>query len=137
MDKISGAVFKSVLAVCLTVLIIYFSGFYKDNLLNKTNKIPDNFVVNDFVPAKKIKGGLPSYPQKSRENSEAGFVELLVSIDSLGHVEHVSIKKSSGYPSLDESAKKNVEENFVFEPASLNFKNVRSVLSLKFSFNLY
>lgn len=135
MDKISGAVFKSVLAVCLTVLIIYFSSFFKDNSI-RNDDFPKNFILKEYVPAKKIKGGYPPYPSASRENGEMGEVSLLVFISSLGEIESVSIEKTSGYLSLDNSTKKYVEENYFFEPAFLNSKPVRSLTHLNFYFKI-
>lgn len=46
----------------------------------------------------------PLYPMSSRKKGESGTVVLLVRLDRQGHVLEISVRSSSGYPALDQSA---------------------------------
>ncbi len=46
----------------------------------------------------------PSYPKKARRKHQQGIVELRVLISARGHVEKISLFKSSGFALLDKSA---------------------------------
>jgi len=46
----------------------------------------------------------PLYPLASRRKGESGTVLILVHLDGQGRVREVSVRSSSGYPSLDSSA---------------------------------
>jgi protein TonB len=53
---------------------------------------------------KKIYGRSPIYPAKASEQHQVGTVTLIVSIDDQGKPIGAKIARTSGYPSLDESA---------------------------------
>jgi protein TonB len=65
----------------------------------------------------------PAYPAMSRRYGEEGTVVLRVLVRADGTAGQVEIKKSSGYPALDESAKSAVE-TWRFNPATIDGKPV-------------
>jgi protein TonB len=58
----------------------------------------------------------PDYPPASLERHEEGLVVLGVDVSADGHASNVSLKRSSGYPALDEAAITGVRR-WTFEPA--------------------
>lgn len=61
----------------------------------------------------------PDYPALSRRMGEEGKVTLRVLIGVAGHAEQVQVKKSSGYPRLDQAAQQAVR-NWRFKPGTRN-----------------
>lgn len=57
----------------------------------------------------------PAYPAMSRKAQESGTVLLRVFVGSDGHVRHLEVKTSSGFPRLDEAALAAVKR-WVFQP---------------------
>lgn len=65
----------------------------------------------------------PEYPAMSRRYEEEGTVVLRVQVKADGSAGQVEIKKSSGFPLLDESAKRAVQ-SWRFNPATVDGKPV-------------
>lgn len=60
--------------------------------------------AEDRIPAGSVQIPLPDYPAKSFERGEQGKVLLLVTVSPRGMLRSIKIRKSSGYPLLDEAA---------------------------------
>ncbi|HEY0256771.1 MAG TPA: energy transducer TonB, partial [Candidatus Methylacidiphilales bacterium] len=60
----------------------------------------------------------PDYPYNARRNHQQGTVELLVTLDSGGRPGNVSIYRSSGWAILDESARAQVLQRWLFKPGN-------------------
>ena len=65
----------------------------------------------------------PPYPAVSRRMSEEGTVLLSVHIQADGRVDEVKLKRSSGFPRLDDSAMKTVR-HWRYVPAKRNGKPI-------------
>jgi len=66
----------------------------------------------------------PEYPPSSRRAGEAGTVILEVYVLENGRAGDVRVKKSSGYPKLDEAAVREVKRSWRLEPGTENGKPV-------------
>jgi protein TonB len=77
----------------------------------------------------------PEYPTMSRRYEEQGTVVLRVFVKEDGTAGDVEIKKSSGYPLLDKSAKSTVQ-TWRFNPATSNGKPVAEWYQLSIPFKL-
>jgi protein TonB len=54
--------------------------------------------------------GKPEYPAASRRLGEAGLVVISACVGPDGHIDSVSVQKSSGYPRLDETAARHLRQ---------------------------
>lgn len=72
----------------------------------------------------------PLYPLSSRKKGESGTVVLLVRLDGQGHVQELSVRSSSGYPALDQSALRAVRA-WKFRPGGPGFLLVPVVFRLE------
>jgi protein TonB len=77
----------------------------------------------------------PSYPIESRRAGEEGTVVLKVRITSLGTVEDLSIKRSSGFSRLDAAAEQSVQK-WSFRPAFVAGIAVSSTVEVPVTFRL-
>ncbi len=77
----------------------------------------------------------PHYPAEAQARGLGGLVELRVCISADGSVERVSIARSSGIPSFDESALATVRDSWRFRPALRNGKAVpyEAILPIRFT----
>lgn len=66
----------------------------------------------------------PEYPPSSRRAGEAGTVILEVYVLENGRVGEARVKKSSGYPRLDEAAVREVKRSWRLEPGTEDGKPV-------------
>ena len=77
----------------------------------------------------------PAYPLLSRRQEEQGTVHLRILVKADGTAGEVHIKHSSGYPLLDESSLRAVQ-NWRFHPASVNNKPVAEWYQIAIPFTL-
>jgi TonB family protein len=75
----------------------------------------------------------PKYPKESLENSEEGTVILIVNVTKDGVARDISVKKSSGFPRLDEAAISAVT-NWKFDPAKENGVPTSQIYELPITF---
>ena len=66
----------------------------------------------------------PEYPPSSRRAGEAGTVILEVYVNANGRAEDVRVKKSSGYPKLDDAAVREVKRSWRLVPGTEDGKPV-------------
>ena len=84
---------------------------------------------------KYLRNPAPVYPAEARRQGEEGLVSLTADVDPSGRAVDVSLKKSSGYPLLDESALTTVKR-WKFEPARLGTLKVASQVEVPIRFQL-
>jgi periplasmic protein TonB len=77
----------------------------------------------------------PPYPRLSLRNEEQGTVVLRVLVNADGTAGAVELKKSSGFPLLDESAK-NTVPSWRFNPATIDGKPVAEWYEVSIPFKL-
>ena len=77
---------------------------------------PISFDTKQPTPPKLVYSCKPDYPIVASMLNISGTVELRLMVSAEGHVQEVSIKKSSGYAILDEAAIDAVKQ-WLFEPA--------------------
>ncbi|RYY02955.1 MAG: energy transducer TonB [Gammaproteobacteria bacterium] len=77
----------------------------------------------------------PAYPQSSRKLREEGIVLLEILVKADGSLGEIHLKKSSGYPRLDESAMRAVK-NWHFVPAKRGGEAIDYVYELPIEFSL-
>jgi len=77
---------------------------------------PISFDKKHPTPPKLLYSCKPDYPIVASMLNISGTVELRLMVSAEGHVQEVSIKKSSGYAILDEAAIDAVKQ-WLFEPA--------------------
>lgn len=77
----------------------------------------------------------PDYPEASRDAEEEGKVFLRVFVNIEGSVDQIVLKKSSGYPRLDQSALSTVK-HWRFLPAHRGSEKVAAWVVVPISFNL-
>lgn len=77
----------------------------------------------------------PAYPEVSRQQKQEGVVLLQVIVGTEGRPDSVSVRTSSGFAPLDQSAIKAVQQ-WRFRPASLGSMNVRSRVLIPVRFRL-
>lgn len=78
----------------------------------------------------------PDYPPSSRRAGEAGTVILEVLVLENGRVGDARVKKSSGYPRLDEAALREVKRSWRLKPGTENGKPVQMWGQFAVTFNL-
>lgn len=86
-------------------------------------------------PVRPIKTDRPPYPQIARRKGWEGMVTLRLNITVEGIVKSVVIRKSSGFPELDESAMQAVE-TWRFAPATDGAFPIPATVDLPVRFNL-
>lgn len=67
-------------------------------------QLPSRFIAAR-ADAAYLNNPAPPYPAQSRRLGESGTVQLWVKVSDLGHVEAVSIHRSSGFDRLDQAAR--------------------------------
>jgi periplasmic protein TonB len=77
----------------------------------------------------------PVYPRIARESGWEGTVVVRVAIQPDGHPEMIEVRKSSGYPVLDEAAVDAVKK-WLFSPAKDGNIPIRSVVEIPINFDL-
>ncbi len=70
----------------------------------------DKLQIQTPVSSKQVWNQPPHYPDQSRRMGQEGQVVLEVDLNSVGKVIRVQVRKTSGYPLLDESAVKAVSQ---------------------------
>ncbi|MDT7043914.1 energy transducer TonB [Candidatus Nitronereus thalassa] len=77
----------------------------------------------------------PVYPRIAREAGWEGTVVVRVAVQPDGHPEKIEIRKSSGYPVLDEAAVEAVKK-WQFSPAKDGNIPIRSIVEIPINFDL-
>jgi len=77
----------------------------------------------------------PEYPIEARRLHEQGVVLLSVAVGADGQVTDVTLKRSSGFSSLDEAAMQAVRR-WIFEPARVGGLTVSSHADVPVRFSL-
>jgi periplasmic protein TonB len=91
---------------------------------------PDTAVKPDY-----LKNPEPVYPEQARRRHEEGLVLLAVTVTAQGRAGRVEIKKSSGFPLLDNAAAQAVTD-WQFQPARLNSVALESEIEVPVRFEL-
>lgn len=92
-------------------------------------------IVLPNLNADYLKNPAPIYPALSRQNGEQGKVLVRVFVNENGKAEKVTLKKSSGYEQLDDSALETVK-NWQFVPAHRGAEAVSAWVVIPISFSL-
>jgi protein TonB len=79
---------------------------------------------------------LPPYPEASRHAHEQGTVLLLVKVDASGKPTETTVKQTSGYPRLDRVAVDWIQQNYKFQPATINGLPVAAEVTIPIRFSL-
>jgi protein TonB len=74
--------------------------------------------------------GNRNYPEQARSRHMQGNVRLLVALNSNGTVKQLTVLKSSGYPLLDEAAKRSVNMAAPFPPFPMEIRRDTDVLQI-------
>ena len=96
---------------------------------------PEPEPARERKPARLVKSERPAYPHTARQQGWEGTVVLRMTIGTRGDVEDVTIKESSGFPELDESAVQSVK-TWQFEPAKDGDDPITTAVDLPVRFNL-
>lgn len=83
-----------------------------------------------------LKNPKPDYPSRSLALGEEGRVMLRVHVSEQGEPVRVDIVRSSGFPRLDEAARRTVERGWRFAPARRGEQAVAGVVQVPISFAL-
>jgi protein TonB len=83
-----------------------------------------------------LKNPKPDYPSRSMALGEEGRVMLRVHVSERGEPVRVEIVRSSGFPRLDEAARRTVERGWRFAPARRGDQAVAGVVQVPISFAL-
>jgi len=78
----------------------------------------------------------PYYPKDAINNLLEGTTVLEVTIDELGNVEAINIKRSSGYDILDQAFINSVQTNYKFKSKRVMGENKTDTITLKYTFEL-
>ncbi|MGB4498771.1 MAG: energy transducer TonB [Methylococcaceae bacterium] len=92
-------------------------------------------IVLPNLNADYLKNPAPVYPALARQNGEQGKVLVRVFVNENGKAEKVTLKKSSGYEQLDDSALETVK-NWQFVPAHRGAEAVSAWVVVPISFSL-
>jgi TonB family protein len=82
-----------------------------------------------------LKNPAPVYPKGSLRLRQEGLVVLAVQVSRQGHPIQIEIKKSSGYPLLDQAALKALKA-WVFMPARIGSLQITSLVEVPIWFKL-
>lgn len=102
-----------------------------------TQSIPTTANNHDEI----IDGGIikpikmPKYPERALDNGEEGIVLVEIETDKSGKVNHSRIAKTSGYPSLDNSALKSAKLE-IYAPATSKGEPMRTRYYVQYTFKL-
>ncbi len=113
----------------------------KSSELKTTGKESDNAkAVNSAITepifnASYLNNQIPQYPQSAKDSGVQGKVLLLVEVSTDGFAKMVEVSKSSGYSTLDNSAK-NAVSKWKFLPAMQNGKPVVASVIVPIEFKL-
>lgn len=92
-------------------------------------------IAASIDPAKDCRAK-PAYPSLSRRVGEEGVVILEFTIEADGQVSDARVKQSSGYPRLDEAARKGLTTLCKFHPGTLDGKPERSTATIAYRWTL-
>jgi protein TonB len=92
-------------------------------------------IVLPNLNADYLKNPAPVYPALARQNGEQGKVLVRVFVNENGKAEKVTLKKSSGYEQLDDSALETVK-NWQFVPAHRGVEALSAWVVVPISFSL-
>ena len=92
-------------------------------------------VAASIDPAKDCRGK-PAYPSLSRRVGEEGVVVLEFTIEADGQISGAKVKQSSGYPRLDEAARKGLTTLCKFHPGTLDGKPEQSIATIAYRWTL-
>ncbi len=101
----------------------------------KAEYIPPSSGALPMIQPNYLKNPAPQYPSASKRLGQEGLVVLKVEIDRAGIARSVDIQKSSGFPLLDESAKKAVRR-WKFLPAKIGQLSVETRVEIPIKFKL-
>lgn len=79
---------------------------------------------------------LPPYPDKARREKKEGSVLISIEVDENGTPVSVSVRKSSGFPELDEATIQHVKSRWKFHPAIIDGKPAGATVIVPVVFNL-
>lgn len=79
---------------------------------------------------------LPPYPEASRRAHEQGTVLLLIKVDASGKPIETTIKQTSGFLRLDRAAQDWIQQNYKFQPATINGLPVAAEVTIPIRFSL-
>lgn len=79
---------------------------------------------------------LPPYPDKARREKREGTVLISIEVDENGTPVSVSVRKSSGFPELDEATIQHVKSRWKFHPAIIDGKTAGATVIVPVVFNL-
>jgi len=96
---------------------------------------PNGHITAVRSPVKPIKAEHPTYPRFAREQGWEGVTVVRITVETDGHVVSATTQKSSGFPTLDESAVQTVTQ-WIFTPAKNGEFNVASTVDLPIRFDL-
>jgi len=82
-----------------------------------------------------LKNQEPHYPAAARRRHQEGLVLLTVTVDAQGRVGRAGVKRTSGFPLLDEAALQSVR-TWEFDPARLGSQPVESEIEVPVRFKL-
>lgn len=79
----------------------------------------------------------PIYPPEARRNRQEGEVLLNVEVSAEGRPTDVSLKRTSGYPLLDQAAIEVVRQRWAFEPATAAGSRMTAHVEVPIRFQLH
>lgn len=116
------------------------SSHTSNNLITRdSNSNPGSAVTSLEKPnalASHLNNPKPIYPKRSRELGEQGVVVLSIWVEADGKPSKVQIIKSSGFPRLDDSAQRQISENWRFVPGQRNGQKEAMELIQRIPFSL-
>jgi protein TonB len=92
-------------------------------------------VTRPHLNAGYLNNPAPAYPALSRQLGEQGKVLVRVLVNAEGNVEHVVLRKTSGYDGLDEAALETVKQ-WRFVPAKRAAQPIAAWVVVPISFSL-
>lgn len=100
------------------------------------NAVEKNSAKSDPIfNASYLQNPAPRYPYEAKRKGNQGKVMLKVKVNKFGNASLVEIEKSSGFSSLDDSAKRAVE-NWRFVPAYIGTEAVEATVLVPIEFKL-
>ena len=98
-------------------------------------KAVNSAITQPIFNASYLNNPMPQYPQSAKDASVQGKVMLLVEVSTDGFAKMVQVSQSSGYSTLDNSAK-NAVRKWKFIPAMQNGKPVLASVIVPIEFKL-
>ncbi len=97
---------------------------------------PAAFAGNDQRPVLKFDScAKPMYPAESLAARHEGTVTLTFNVEADGTISNSSVKKSSGYPLMDDAAHQAIKK-CTFQPAMKNGKEVKGSADIQYVWTL-